>query len=108
MQVIAARTLAVANDPNRSVTVTFGLPYQEPSGEWACPVVVDGNHLSARGVDAVQALQLAMTTARQALDASGLPLVWSGMEPGETGFPHVVPYAFGRFFSGKIERTIEQ
>jgi hypothetical protein len=61
----------------------------------------------ARGVDAIQALQLAMTTARQALDVTGLPLVWSGMEPGETGFPVVVPYTFGLFFSRKMERYIE-
>jgi hypothetical protein len=94
------------------VTVRLGQPEQEPTGEWACPVDIQGIPQAgieyARGIDAVQALQLAMTAARQRLDASGLSLSWSQMEPGETGFPAFVPYSFGLFFSRKIERYIEQ
>lgn len=112
LEPIAERRLAVVGEPDRTVTVTIGKPVQKPSGDWACPVDIQGIPTPARdsvyGVDAVQALQLAFETARQSLKNSGLALAMEGMDAGETGFPMCVPYVFGRAFAEALERHIEE
>jgi hypothetical protein len=111
---IATRTLHVEGEPSRVVTVTIGRPFQDPDprGDWICKIDIQGipdpGEEQVHGIDACQAIELAFVGARQRLDRSGLSLVWAGQEPGETGFSTVVPYIFGRLFSRKIERYIEQ
>lgn len=111
LEPIAERRLSVVGEPGRMVTVTIGKPVQKASGDWACPVDIQGTpdpvRDSAYGVDAVQALQLAFETARQSLKKAGLPVTWCDGEPGETGFPMAVPYIFGRAFEDRMERVIE-
>ncbi|WP_437508345.1 DUF6968 family protein [Sorangium sp. So ce1099] len=111
LEPIAERRLSVVGEPGRMVTVTIGKPMLKPSGDWACPVDIQGipdpARDSAYGVDAVQALQLAFETARQSLKKSGLPVTWCDGEPGETGFSIAVPYIFGRAFEDRMERLIE-
>ncbi|WP_437650290.1 DUF6968 family protein [Sorangium sp. So ce362] len=111
LEPIAERRLSVVGEPGRVVTVTIGKPMRKPSGDWACPVDIQGLQEAVRdsayGVDAVQALQLAFETARQSLKNSGLPVTWCDGEPGETGFPVAVPYIFGRAFEDRMERLIE-
>jgi len=51
----------------RRVRVRIGKPYEVSSLEWACPVEIRGfepRYPDMRGVDAVQALGLALATAR--------------------------------------------
>ncbi|WP_437985657.1 DUF6968 family protein [Sorangium sp. So ce117] len=112
LEPIAERRLSVVGEPGRVVTVTIGKPVQKASGDWACPVDIQGFgeavRDSAYGVDAVQALQLAFETARHSLKNSGLPVTWCDGEPGETGFSVAVPYIFGRTFEDRMERLIEE
>lgn len=69
---IATRELT-AVDPKRgtfTIRVSIGQPYQTDTGEWACPVGLEGLHQSLRdmhGEDAFQALMLAQNLARQLL-----------------------------------------
>ncbi|MGK3985562.1 hypothetical protein WME99_21125 [Sorangium sp. So ce136] len=111
LEPIAERRLSVVGEPGRMVTVTIGKPMRKPSGDWACPVDIQGLEAAVRdsayGVDAVQALQLAFEGARQTLKKSGLPVTWCDGEAGETGFPMAVPYIFGRAFEDRMERLIE-
>jgi hypothetical protein len=111
---IASRTLLIDGDPARVVTVTIGRPVLDPvpRGDWMCQLDIQGIPEAGpewiHGIDACQAIELAFVGARQRLDRSGLSLLWSGQEPGETGFPKHAPYVFGRFFAAKIERYIDQ
>jgi hypothetical protein len=55
-----------------SVTIAVGHPYPTSEGDWACPVEIDG--LQGRlediaGSDSMQALCLAIRTARDLLDS---------------------------------------
>lgn len=112
LEPIAERRLSVVGEPGRMVTVTIGKPMLKPSGDWACPVDIQGLHEAVRdsayGVDAVQALQLALEGARQTLKKSGLAVTWCDGEPGETGLPIVVPYIFGRAFDERMEQLIDE
>jgi hypothetical protein len=62
--VIATRTLDVVDatgHPVGTLTVSFGRPTQEPTGEWLCPYKIGPDRpFGALGLDAVQALELAM------------------------------------------------
>jgi hypothetical protein len=67
-EVIAERVLtATINGKPFDVSVRFGKPMPNPSGEWACPYQINGLGIEtvrrACGIDAVQALQLAMFAA---------------------------------------------
>ncbi|WP_437676635.1 DUF6968 family protein [Sorangium sp. So ce131] len=109
---IAERRLTVLDDPGRWVTVTIGQPLKVQPGEWACPFYVDGipDPRSDRGlgIDGISALLNAVHAIRYVLEASGVRVSWEGGEPGDTGFPKMLHYAFGFAFSQKMEQVIEQ
>ncbi|MEU4545950.1 DUF6968 family protein [Nonomuraea dietziae] len=85
MYEIAQRVLTLLTEPQREVTVTVGLPYEEPTGEWSCPYRIDGlagweHERKVSGADSIQALEIVLTVVRSALEGSpeareGL-LVW--------------------------------
>ncbi|MFI7614423.1 DUF2283 domain-containing protein [Nonomuraea terrae] len=75
MYEIAQRVLALRTDPPRDVVVTIGLPYEEPTGDWSCPYRIDGlegweHERKVTGFDAMEAVELAMSTVRAALAGS--------------------------------------
>jgi uncharacterized protein YuzE len=75
MYEIAHRTLTLHTEPPREVTVTIGLPYEEPSEEWSCPYRIDGlagweHERKVTGADSLQAMELALMTVRAALAGS--------------------------------------
>ncbi|WP_336214251.1 DUF2283 domain-containing protein [Nonomuraea sp. LPB2021202275-12-8] len=75
MYEIARRTLTLCTEPMGEVTVTIGLPYEEPTGEWSCPYRVDGlagweHERKVTGVDSLAAVELAVATVRAALTGS--------------------------------------
>jgi hypothetical protein len=110
---IAERRLTVVDDPGRSVTVTIGQPMEAQPGEWACPFTIDAIDPETRsdrglGVDGVSALLNALHAIRYALDASGVRVSWEGGEPGDTGFPQLMHYAFGFDVSQRVERLINE
>lgn len=108
---IAERRLTIVDDPGRSVTVTIGRPVEAQPGEWACPFTIDGipEPRSDRGlgVDGISALLNALHAVRYALDASGVRVSWEGGEPGDTGVPKLMHYAFGFTFSQRMEQLID-
>ncbi|WP_436619193.1 DUF6968 family protein [Sorangium sp. So ce136] len=91
LEPIAERRLSVVGEPDRMVTVIIGKPVQKASGDWACPVDIQGRQEAARdwayGVDAAHALQLAFEGARQSLKKSGLPVTCVTKTPERRAFP---------------------
>ncbi len=91
LEVIAERNLTLDSDGTEEVlTVQIGRPYYvEPDGVWFCPFNVIGllpkGTRRAGGVDAIQALQLALVMIGAELSTSSKSLKWGG-EPS-TGFP---------------------
>ncbi|MDX3109160.1 DUF2283 domain-containing protein [Nonomuraea angiospora] len=75
MYEIAHRVLALRTDPPRDVTVTVGVPYEEPTGDWSCPYRIDGldgweHERKVTGVDSLEAIELALAMVRAALAGS--------------------------------------
>ncbi len=112
---IAIRRFAVAGEVGREVVLTLGKPRPDPKpgGDWMCSVLIEGTAKGRRrriyGVDAIQALQLALEYARRELDASGLDLTWLDRHaPGDIGLPFSAPDGFGLAFQQRIERHIER
>jgi hypothetical protein len=91
--VVARRELRTASgDP---VVVLVGTPVHVGDGwDWVCPFRIEGlgepADAQAHGIDALQALQLASTAIRGALERSGAPLRWLDSEFWEAGFPRPV------------------
>lgn len=110
---IAVRRLAVVGEPGREVVVTLGKPRPDPKpgGDWMCSYLVEGlpdaRKRAAHGVDAMQALLMALEAVRVALRAAGLQLAWEGGEPGDAGIPRMVPLFYGLGFAREIERHID-
>ncbi|WP_437899272.1 DUF6968 family protein [Sorangium sp. So ce124] len=109
---IAERRLTVVDDPGRSVMVAIGQPLEVQPGQWACPFTIDGipERRSDRGlgIDGISALLNALHAIRYALEASGVRVSWEGGEPGDTGFPKLMHYAFGFTFSQRMEELIDE
>lgn len=106
---IAVRDLrAVGRDS--VVTVALRAPSPDPEGDWECMYTVNGldePHVdSAKGIDSIQALIMALEGIRIVLERSGESFSWEGGE-GEAGFPRFVPMAFGAEFSAELSRTID-
>ncbi|MFI6495793.1 DUF2283 domain-containing protein [Nonomuraea typhae] len=75
MYEIASRTLTLRTMPPREVTITVGLPYEEPTGEWSCPYRIDGldgweHERKVTGSDAVQVVELVLSMLRSAVAGS--------------------------------------
>lgn len=109
---IAVRRFFVVDQPGREVVLTIGKP-RPWRGDWACAVLVEGvpNERRRRvcGVDAIQALQIALEYARRTLDASGLSLtLFENGEPGDLGLPFAVPTAYGVAFQHRCEQYLER
>ena len=111
---IAVRRYAVAGEPGRQVVLTLGKPRRDPQqgGDWMCSVLIEGVPQQRRrrihGIDAIQALQLAMLYARHRLDATKLPLTWLDGEPGDIGLPLSAPTGWGLDFQRRLERYLRR
>lgn len=111
---IAVRQFRVVGEPDREVVLTIGKPRPDPdpTGDWMCSVLIEGIPGSKRqrihGIDALQALQLAIEHARRALDASGLALTWMNHEPGDVGIPRIVPSGWGFDFQRRLESYMDE
>ena len=112
---IAVRRFSVAGEPGREVVLTIGKPRPGPRGDgaWMCSVLIEGippgRRRRVHGVDAIQALQMALEYARRKLDASGLGITWLDRHmPGDIGLPFFAPWSWGLPFQRRIERYIKQ
>jgi len=110
-QWIASRTLTdIEGKP--VLEVRIGLPRPADPIDWECPFVLappgePGDIQTVPGIDAVQALSLALEAIRVALAKRPDRLCWLGQEPGITGF-HRVTHAFGFALVERIERQIDE
>jgi hypothetical protein len=95
-QVIATRKLYLVDDPAADIVVKLGKPQPTPGeNDWFCMTQIRGignEQIDATyGVDAFQALQLAMrwigSTLTRLNESSGKKLRWEGDEGGGFGFP---------------------
>jgi hypothetical protein len=105
---IASRRLTLVPS-GRPVLVELDAPLPRRSGEWACAWRIRGIGRArtgrALGEDSLQALQLALTAVRRALEPFADRLTWTG-EPGELGLPEPIPDYFGGEFRRRLERMI--
>lgn len=94
--VIATRTFYLAGETTREIQVWIGKPCSFPDGRDSyCPYQIrglgDAKVRYAAGIDAVQALQLAMLMIASDLgslnESCGGMLRWAGDETGNLGFP---------------------
>jgi uncharacterized protein DUF6968 len=95
-RVAARRVFQQSGKSRRPVTLTIGVPQPVPGSDWGCAVQVTGldRRLSRPrfifGIDALQALHLAMQFAGATLERSGYDLEWLGQK-GDLGFPRFLP-----------------
>jgi hypothetical protein len=100
LDVIAERTLAATIDGSvLDVFVRFGKPIPYPKGDWACPYQIvgigDEKVHSAFGIDAVQALQLAMFAAGAVLNMHRKRTTLAFLGESHCGFPSTTREATG-------------
>jgi hypothetical protein len=107
--VIATRTLKAAGSRRKAV-VTVRMPVQVGEDEWHCTSQITGMEKAVRGygVDAVQALQVALVGIRLELNRAKGRYTWIGGKPGDHGFPHLVMHGLGAVFEDRMEQVIER
>ena len=92
---IAARRVFERTD-GKPVVLTIGVPRRVPGSDWGCALQITGLPNELRrpqyvfGIDALQALYLAMKRADAVLQAAKPRLVWLG-EKGDLGLPKFLP-----------------
>jgi len=107
---ILARRRLFDVDSGKGFTVWLGRP-RRMRRDWECPfhiglppnVGVEFGH----GIDAFQALSQSLEGIRTRLEQRGRRLSWRGGDPGDAGFPRVVPMFYGRSFSEKVNKLID-
>jgi hypothetical protein len=109
MEWIVSRTL-IDEDSDEKVVIALGRPQQVSDDEWSCAfstnVASPEKMQQAHGVDAFQALLLAIEGIHSALSRSGQRLNWIA-EPGDTGIPRLTPTSFGLAFRQRVERMLD-
>ena len=111
--VIAERSLHRCDSPGRIVVVSLGRP-RKPRGspDWECPFQIRG--LGSRrvecayGVDAFQALTMALEGIRYFLDRSPVVLAWTGVREDTTGFQRVIPLLPEPGGTRRLERLVDR
>lgn len=112
-RVVARRELTVFPG-GPQVIVNIGLPRPHPKGDWGCCFLIEGLGKpilkNALGVDALQALILAIQGARVTLDETGLRFSWLEADPDRvsTGIPNYVPTDLGPQAESRISIAIER
>jgi len=108
---IAARR-AFKAPRGRRVVLTLGVPRRVPGSDWGCAVQITGlNAFLSRprfvfGIDALQALHLAMKYASVELEPSNTELEWLGQK-GDLGLPKFLP-ELPRPEQDRIEALVER
>jgi hypothetical protein len=99
-ELIAERVLVAASSAGSfEVKVRFGKPIADPKGDWACPFQITGigseEILKIYGIDAVQALQLAMFSAGADLERLQKDVKISFLDDADLGLPRNTKEATG-------------
>ena len=112
-QVIARRVLTeYTGDSIGEVAISIGAPRPHPKGDWECPFAIESYGQSkvesAGGVDALQALLIAIEGVRTRLDQTGCRYEWLGPDLGwGAGIPRQVPMGYGKRFEKRLNQVIE-
>jgi hypothetical protein len=109
---IAVRSLRINSNRTKEIVVSIGKPIEEAPNLWACGFwfVQNGKKVdrqTARGVDGVQALLMALEGIRTTLKKLGYSYSWLGGE-GQSGFPALVPIYFGPEFEKELSDFIDR
>ncbi|HET6147919.1 MAG TPA: hypothetical protein VFH68_10340 [Polyangia bacterium] len=79
--------------------------------DWECPFHIglppDAGIEFGHGIDAFQALIQAIEGIRTRLEQRRRQFTWRGGEPGDAGFPRLVPMFYGRQFAERINKLID-
>ena len=110
--VIAERRLHVRGSPRRTVLVSLGRPRPTKGhDDWNCPFRIAGAGIrvvdSGLGVDAFQALSMALEGIRYHLDRSRTPLVLDDMFD-DPCFNRVIPLLPDPAETRRIERLVDR
>lgn len=98
--------------PDRPVILTLGVPEPVPGSDWGCAVQITGltRELSRPryvfGVDALQALELALQYAKVTLETSGYELRWLHAM-ADLGLPRILPM-LPQPFQERLERVVDR
>ena len=111
--IIARRVFTVAETRRRHVVVAFGMPRAVPGWDWACPVSVKGlpglrsTPRPVFGIDALQALELALQYARATLWRHAPRLSWLDHR-GDLGLAGSIPSYLPRKVQAKFESEVRR
>ncbi len=107
---IAERTLVLGNG-RRQLRVRLGMP-RRVKNDWVCPYQLHGLGRKAVrgafGVDAFQALMMALESIREDLAAINEPLTWVGGQAGDSGFGLIVHSFIGPAANARVEEMVER
>jgi hypothetical protein len=109
-RVFARRTL---NEGRRNeVTISLSAPQEVGFDEWLCAYEMKGPSRPRRfdgayGIDAVQAVELALNAVRIWLERSGRTYEWLLQDTTDGGFPQSMPSAFGPEFRKAISAVVD-
>ena len=109
----ARRVFQKPGKSKRPVVLTIGVPQPVAGSDWGCAVQITGldRPLSRPrlvfGVDALQALHLAMQFATVAVETSGHELEWLG-EAGDLGLPKFLPNYLPKPQQDRLERLVDR
>jgi hypothetical protein len=84
-----------------------------PTADWACPVRITGVSWLGRkprliyGIDAIQALELAMQSARAKLREVKPPVSFLG-SPGDVGISRTISSYLPAAFEARVDKAIER
>ena len=113
VEFIGERTL-IEDSPNQEhvITVRIGRPEHLSASEYICAFQLDGLGESslqyAHGIDAFQALIMALDGIRATIEKSGRNFTWQGGEKKGHGFPRCVPAFYGLNFSKHIDQLLDR
>jgi hypothetical protein len=114
-RIVAQRVLTDAADPKKEIVVTLGIPRRASPEEWQCPARVEGLKPKPilgvmSGIDALQALLLAVEFLRLQLSESGRRLAWvtDSVLCTAGGIPRQVPANYGEKFDKRMAILIER
>jgi hypothetical protein len=111
--ILAERRLQRLDFPRRTVVVSLGRPRRRMgSQDWECPFRIRGLGVRrieyAYGVDAFQALTMALEGIRYLVDQCAIPLAWKGVREDHTGFQRLIPLLPEPGGTSRLERIVDK
>jgi uncharacterized protein DUF6968 len=110
--IIAHRVLKEKGPRGKEVVIHLGRPRRGSKAAWECPFLIDGlgekTVQTAPGVDALQALLLAIAGIRANLDRARRELTWLDDDELGPDIPRFIPTQYGRLFEERIRQVIER